>query len=472
MASRAAAEAVLLLAVALLLPLRLLSLALRPQVSSPRRTRSAAGLFAVAVLVTAICAVPDAGTRPGAADADADALRSEVEALRLKVARLESMLEENTKALSSKASILEEDSKLIAAMERDIQLLMNGQDTTKNTQSKSYSSDNIKDMEDELSNVSTDKVTIPMGLLLVAPEVEERRSTVNSPIWTGCGGTASCRLLPTALAVEMSSRADIGGGLLLAALGVVVQQLQQEVSKINSNAYAIESLARDAEKRVEALSSEVKKMEDIIAEQWIQIRQFEQAFVLTKMMTSKVHERSKPSKTVYTWPGKDTILKYVSNVDLNGTFLRGASYARSCFSHTYQQSRRFVQAMNRFYHEVTRFRKAIRRQSIPDIDRADVFFLGGSISKRSCISLPYKQFKNSMSSAQKFHHKVQVFIQNRMISNSYSRGLANEPVTFFLVRISYSYFTNVDYLVPILNAIWLEKMTACHETRTMQFWAS
>jgi hypothetical protein len=41
------------------------------------------------------------------------------------------MLEENTKALNSKASILEEDSKLIGAMERDIQLLMNGQESTK-----------------------------------------------------------------------------------------------------------------------------------------------------------------------------------------------------------------------------------------------------------------------------------------------------------------------------------------------------
>ncbi|GJN19661.1 hypothetical protein PR202_gb06960 [Eleusine coracana subsp. coracana] len=335
MASNAAVEAVLLLAVALLFPLRFISLALRPRLSAPRRTRSAAGLFAIIALVTVIYAVPDAGTRPGATDADA--LRSEVEALRLKVARLESILEENTKALNSKDSILEEDSKLIEAMEHDIQLLVDGQESTKNTRSVSSSADNIKDMEDE------------------------------------------------------------------------VQELQQEVSKINSNAHTIESLARDAEKRVEALSSEVKKIEDIIAEQWIQIRQFEQAFVLTKMMTSKVHERSKPSMNVYKWPGKDAILKYVSNVDLNGIFLRGASYARSCFSHAHKQSRSFVQAMNRYYYEVTRFGKAIRRQSIPDTDRPDVFFLGDSISKRSCLSLPYKQFKNSMSSAQKVHGKVHIF---------------------------------------------------------------
>ncbi|GJM90989.1 hypothetical protein PR202_ga07322 [Eleusine coracana subsp. coracana] len=346
MASNAAVEAVLLLAVALLFPLRFISLALRPRLSAPRRTRSAAGLFAIIALLTVIYAVPDAGIRPGAADADA--LRSEVEALRLKVARLESILEENTKALNNKASILEEDSKLIEAMEHDIQLLVDGQESTKNTRSISYSADNIKDMEDE------------------------------------------------------------------------VQQLQQEVSKINSNAHTIESLARDAEKRVEALSSEVKKIEDIIAEQWIQIRQFEQAFVLTKMMTSKVHERSKPSMTVYKWPGKDAILKYVSNVDLNGIFLRGASYARSCFSHAHKQFRSFVQAMTdtTTRYLVTRFGKAIRRQSIPDTDRPDVFFLGGSISKRSCLSLPYKQFKNSMSSAQKVHRKVTLTVAVREFGNT------------------------------------------------------
>ncbi|KAG2658088.1 hypothetical protein PVAP13_1KG278000 [Panicum virgatum] len=236
MASRAASEATLLLAMALLLPLRLLSHALRPRFPHP----SAAALLTAAALVSAVCAVPDAGAHPGvatSADADSDALRSEIEALRIKVAQLESLLEENTNTLNSKSSILEEDNKLIEAMERDIQLLMDGPESTKDSKRKSYSAGNIKSMEDE------------------------------------------------------------------------VQQLQQEVGKINKNSDTIESLAHDTERRVETLSSEVKKIEDIIAEQWIQIRQFEQAFVLTKMMVSKVHERSRPSEMVYKWPGKETILK-------------------------------------------------------------------------------------------------------------------------------------------------------------------
>ena len=90
MTSRAAAKA------ALLLPLHLLSAALGPRFSctsaAPLRwARSAAALLAVASLLTAICAMPDAGANVEAdadADADADALRLEIEALRLKVARL------------------------------------------------------------------------------------------------------------------------------------------------------------------------------------------------------------------------------------------------------------------------------------------------------------------------------------------------------------------------------------------------
>ncbi|PUZ75304.1 hypothetical protein GQ55_1G149100 [Panicum hallii var. hallii] len=292
MASRAASEATLLLAMALLLPLRLLSHALRPRFSHP----SAAALLTVAALVSAICAAPDAGALPGvatSADADADALRSEIEALRLKVAQLESLLE----ALNSKSTVLEEDNKLIEATERDIQLLMDGPESTKDSKTKSYSAGNIKSMEDE------------------------------------------------------------------------VQQLQQEVSKINKNSDTIESLARDTERRVETLSSEVKKM-----------------------MASKVHERSRPSEMVYNWPGKETILK------------------------------------------AYRFRKAIRRQYIPDTDRPDVFFLGGSVS-RSSIAIPYNQFKFFISSTQKFHHKVQVFLHDALQSNRYSRGLANEPVTFILAYL-------------------------------------
>ncbi|EEE56803.1 hypothetical protein OsJ_06391 [Oryza sativa Japonica Group] len=229
----------------------------------------------------------------------------------------ESLLEENTKTLKSKANNLEENSNLIGTMEHDIEILMNKYESTKKSQSKSYPESNVKALEDE------------------------------------------------------------------------VQLLWRVVRKMNENADSIESLANGAEKRVESLSSEVKKMEGVIAEQWIQIRQLEQAFVLTKMMTSKVHQRSRLSETAYKWPGKDLVLK------------------------------------------VSRFCKAICGQHIRDVDKPNVFFLGGSIS-RSCISAPYKQLKIFMLLAQNFHHKVQIFLQDAMRSNSYSRGFATEIITFCL----------------------------------------
>ncbi|WVZ76354.1 hypothetical protein U9M48_024335 [Paspalum notatum var. saurae] len=310
------------------LPLRLISVVLRPDFSRS----SFAVLLAVAALLTAICALPDAG-------ADTDALLSEIEALRLKVARLESLLEENANTLDSKASILEEENKLIEGMERDSQLLVNETASAKKPQRKSCSAGDIKSMEDE------------------------------------------------------------------------VQLLHHEVCMVNSNSYTIESLAHDTEKRVEALSLEVQKM-----------------------MTSQVHKRSRLSDTAYKWPGKETIVKYIRNIEFNGIYLRGASYARSCFFDTYKMSRSFLQAINRYYHEASRFRKAIRHQYIPDIDKPNVFFLSGSVS-RSSISLPYNQFKIFMSSTQKLHHEVQVFIHGVMQSNKYSKGLANEPVTFILAYL-------------------------------------
>uniref|UniRef100_A0A0D9VF81 DUF641 domain-containing protein n=1 Tax=Leersia perrieri TaxID=77586 RepID=A0A0D9VF81_9ORYZ len=347
MASAAAAEAVLLF------PLLHLASCLRlsPSVPVSRRACSAATVLAVLAFAALLTAASAAEPRP------ADALRSEVDELRLRVLHLESLLEENTKTLKSKANNLEENNNLIGTMEHDIEILMNKHESTKESQSKSYPESNVKTLEDE------------------------------------------------------------------------VQFFRKVVMKMSENADSIESLANGAEKRVESLSSEVKKMEGIIAEQWIQIRQLEQAFVLTKMMTSKVHQRSRLSESAYKLPGKDLVLKYVRN--LYGIFLMGVSYTKSCFSRRYKHCRSFIQATNRPYHEVSRFCKALCSKHIRDVDKPNVFFLGGSIS-RSCTSLPYNQFKIFMLSAQKFHHKVQIFLQDAMRSNSYSRGLATDLITFCL----------------------------------------
>nr|XP_051185502.1 uncharacterized protein LOC127299565 isoform X3 [Lolium perenne] len=325
------------------LPVRLLSLAFGlciptfPSGARAHRVRSAAAALTMAALLTVICAVPDAESSFAS---EAEALRSEIGELRLKLARLESILEKNTKNLRSKPFSLEGDNKLIEAMEHDTQILMNEEESSEKFQSKFYSERNIYMMEDEL------------------------------------------------------------------------QVLQQEVRKINEIAYSIESLAIDAEKRVEFLGSEVKKIDNIIAEQWIQIRQFEQAFVLTKTMTSQVYAR-RLSENPYKLSSKEIVLKYVRNVDLHRMFLAVALHSRISVSYTYKHCRNFVEAMNGCYHKASRFHKAIRHQSSADVERLNVFFLGGSIS-RSCISLPYKQFRISILSAQKFHHK---FLEGGIMGN-------------------------------------------------------
>ncbi|XP_047052182.1 uncharacterized protein LOC124657713 isoform X1 [Lolium rigidum] len=353
------------------LPVRLLSLAFGlciptfPSAARAHRVRSAAAALTIAALLTVICAVPDAEFSFAS---EAEALRSEIGELRLKLARLESILETNTKNLRSKPFSLEGDNKLIEAMEHDTQILMNQEESSEKFQSKFYSERNIYMMEDEL------------------------------------------------------------------------QILQQEVRKINDIAYSIESLAIDAEKRVEFLGSEVKKIDNIIAEQWIQIRQFEQAFVLTKTMTSQVYAR-RLSENPYKLPSKE-ILKYIRNVDLHGMFHAVALHSRISVSNTYKHCRNFVEAMNGCYHKASRFHKAIRHQSSADVEGLNVFFLGGSIS-RSCISFPYKQFRISILSAQKFHHKVQVYVEGAMRSNRYSRSLASELITSWLA-----------YLV-VISPIWI-----------------
>jgi hypothetical protein len=65
--------------------------------------------------------------------------------------------------------------------------------------------------------------------------------------------------------------------------------------------------------------------------------------------------------------------------------------------------------------------QAIRHCYISDINKSDVFFLGG-IVLRSSISLSYNQFKIFISLARKFHHKVLYFVL-RNISALYFPGV-------------------------------------------------
>ncbi|WOL14177.1 hypothetical protein Cni_G22957 [Canna indica] len=89
-----------------------------------------------------------------------------------------------------------------------------------------------------------------------------------------------------------------------------VQLLSKQSMKNKDNIQSLQSSANEAKKKMELATSEVEKMESIVTEQWIQIRQLEQAFQLTKMMTSRVLKRS-PLKKWHNnrWPSKNTMSK-------------------------------------------------------------------------------------------------------------------------------------------------------------------
>ncbi|URE36223.1 hypothetical protein MUK42_03246 [Musa troglodytarum] len=247
-------DSALLSLVALLLPLRLLSLGSRLLLLRKGRwrglgrsgsARSIVLLASSAVLLTAILGISD--TSPSGSGA----LISEMEDLRLKTARLESILEESMEILNSKEVHLEKKYKLIGEMEEKIQLLQNALHEIKGSVSDLFKAeDRIRALEEE------------------------------------------------------------------------VQLLLEQSMKNENNIQTLESSADDATEKMEVTDYEIKKllahpglwtvnymrtqghaagleihviagmMDSIVTEQWIQIRQLEQAFQLTKMMTSKVLRRS------------------------------------------------------------------------------------------------------------------------------------------------------------------------------------
>ncbi|URE36222.1 hypothetical protein MUK42_03246 [Musa troglodytarum] len=230
-------DSALLSLVALLLPLRLLSLGSRLLLLRKGRwrglgrsgsARSIVLLASSAVLLTAILGISD--TSPSGSGA----LISEMEDLRLKTARLESILEESMEILNSKEVHLEKKYKLIGEMEEKIQLLQNALHEIKGSVSDLFKAeDRIRALEEE-----------------------------------------------------------VGTSLLLHGACFSVQLLLEQSMKNENNIQTLESSADDATEKMEVTDYEIKKMDSIVTEQWIQIRQLEQAFQLTKMMTSKVLRRS------------------------------------------------------------------------------------------------------------------------------------------------------------------------------------
>ncbi|XP_009419324.2 uncharacterized protein LOC103999326 isoform X1 [Musa acuminata AAA Group] len=308
--------------VALLLPLRLLPLGYRLLLRGRGRwrglgrsgsARSIVLLASSAVLLTAILGISD--TSPSGSGA----LISEMEDLRLKTARLESILEESMETINSKEVHLEEKYKLIGEMEEKIQLLQNA----------------LHEIKGSVSDLL---------------KAEDR----------------------------------------ISALEEEVQLLLEQSMKNENNIQTLESSADDASQKMEVTDYEIKKMDSLVTEQWIQIRQLEQAFQLTKMMTSKVLRRSLQK-------------------DMNRS-RRPSKFAMS---------------------KVVQFIRGICRFHLAEVNLPDSFFLRASFSKSS-ISRAYNQLKLLMSVAQEFHYELQGFIKHEMQMHELTAGLANNLVIFIL----------------------------------------
>ncbi|KAF3332601.1 hypothetical protein FCM35_KLT02178 [Carex littledalei] len=363
--SLATINGVPLLLLSILLPLRFLQLSLRfffsHRSSSDHRLvhrhgtpmRSLLVLVSAAALVVSIYAFSDPVASP---DRGAEAvskveemrheMEREIQALKDHVFQLESSLVENTKKLDVKTELLEEDDKLIEAMERDIQHLIDEQENIKSSLSTRYHQDGNKDMEQE------------------------------------------------------------------------VKLLKDQSTKVNSNIYHLELSAKDTAKKLETLNSEIIKIQSIISEQWIQIRQLEQAFQQTKIMASRVRR-----KTLHSIPfGKLAYLKVVRfievirlqlihDITVLESFLLGplGSYLSDASDHLL----RFSQVAQERFHEVLQFIRRIRLRHVSDVTVQDSFFMGCSIS-RPCLPHVYNHFRTIKSVAQKFHHEVYELV-NRII---------------------------------------------------------
>ncbi|XP_047946003.1 uncharacterized protein LOC125192466 isoform X2 [Salvia hispanica] len=85
---------------------------------------------------------------------------------------------------------------------------------------------------------------------------------------------------------EDQSRNDVK----LSALEEEVRLLWAASRQKNFEIYDLEQKALDAERRLEAVASQVEETSQIVTEQWIQIQKFEQALYMVEVQTSKIRK--------------------------------------------------------------------------------------------------------------------------------------------------------------------------------------
>ncbi|KAG6468753.1 hypothetical protein ZIOFF_073446 [Zingiber officinale] len=290
---------------ALLLPLRLLGLSSRLLRGGSDRVRSlgirSVVLFAfVSIRLSAIFALSD--TSPS----ERGALLSELEDLRLKASQLELVLEVSTRTFNSKILDLEERDKVVKEMEEKIRIMENALYELKGSNSDLLNT--------EVRIGALEKEVISLSLSLTHTHTIQIR--------------------------------------------LYIQLLFEQSAKNKDSIWSLELSNDKAKEKMEIVASEVEKaslliihvlflgpsnlhIENIVTEQWIQIRQLEQAFQSTKMMAANVLKRNKQKEqNKILWPTKETVNKVVQFIRGIGRFeasefnLLDSFFLRASFSKT------------------------------------------------------------------------------------------------------------------------------------------
>lgn len=170
-----------------------------------------------------------------------------------------------------------------------------------------------------------------------------------------------------------SSRADAR----LSALEDEVRHLWAASRKNNFDIYNLESKARDAEERLQTVTSQVENMADIVTEQWIQIQRLEQALHMTKMRARR-----------QAGPTRCTFLKFINNII--GT----------------------------------------PHQKLSGLLDAHLFGKGPTLN--SYVSQALHQLKKAFVAAKKYHHQLQGLIKQELEKNEFTAALAHNELVFVL----------------------------------------
>lgn len=168
-----------------------------------------------------------------------------------------------------------------------------------------------------------------------------------------------------------------------------ISMLEEEVRllwaasrKNNFDIHLLESKVQSTDRLIEAVTSKVQKMEDIVTEQWIQIRQFDQALKLTEVRVLEAQRRA----SFY----RCTFLKFINGIverHLPSKFaqlqLSGKESVPSFyFAQTLHQLKSFMGAVKKKHHKLQELLKlVIESDKTPAVftNQEVIFFLATAV---------------------------------------------------------------------------------------------